>query len=124
MCLQSVIFYFLRHIYGENSTSIGYISSLPTSIEIDNTILDSTEKSAKFPTGPIIGPMLFMVDITDVAVVEKSLLSRLTISIASAMNIRYAVRYASTPWRTSALTSLPSAFIEYTLLGLIALRTA
>ena len=54
---------------GENSRSIGKISSLPKSIQSERMIFEKPEYCEKLPTGPTIpspGPMLLIVATTAV----------------------------------------------------------
>ena len=57
--LCSINIYFL-HVVGEKNASIGYSSSLPSSIIIASSIFTGIENMAKQPLGPICpipGPM-------------------------------------------------------------------
>ena len=78
----------------------GKISSLPISISIENTILDSTEKDWKFSTGPTLeipGPTLLSMVSTPDTVVAKSKLSSATSKTEMPNTNTYALKYAYTP---------------------------
>ena len=64
---------------GANSSSMGNISSRPTSMSKDSSSLDAGEKAEKLPRGPTIsspGPMLLMQAVRAVKVVTNPFCSR------------------------------------------------
>ena len=66
---------------GANSSSMGKISSRPTSMSKDSSSLEKGEKLEKLPTGPTIyrpGPTLLMQVATAVNTVTRSICSRET----------------------------------------------
>jgi hypothetical protein len=78
------LFYFqFFHAEGLKSTSMGNISSLPMSIVRLSTSLEKSEKTLKFPQGPMAsrpGPMFEMQVSAAEKLTEKLLPSRLTIA--------------------------------------------
>ena len=90
-------------------SSIGKISSRPTSISKISTSLLQFEKTEKFPVGPTSdnpGPTLFMAVVTAVKLVTASKFSKLSSTTDAAKIKKYAAAYTLTARTTSCGTGL------------------